>query len=245
MVSAYFSLWHPLFLMHFAGREMSPHVVDVATMRGLLDFITVGCLIELSPAVEYKPYPKSPEEQDEIEAVATRFRMFVRWFGDSYCLLAGSMWINGNYIFRRRLVDFAATICLYTQEHQEERRAANLSYHGPSPGLFRKLVTSHFAESWPELVAPFQLAVENASRRLYYDGPEFLVVPLTKEALIELRSLGYTEELDFSLNPLTTVRADPSLPQPPKTPPSKRDHPSAASSPNKSPSSSRPTKRPC
>jgi hypothetical protein len=101
-------------------------VVDVTTKEGLLDFISVGCLIELYPALEHKPYPISPEEQDETEAISTRFRLFVRWFGDKYCLLAGTEWMNSNYLFRRRLVDFAATVHLYLRQHMQETDIAHL-----------------------------------------------------------------------------------------------------------------------
>jgi len=214
-------------------------------MEGLLDFISVGCLIELSPALDQRQNLGivSTEELDEIEAVSTRFRLFVRWFADKYCLLAGSEWINANYLFRRRLVDFAATISLYLQEHLEATRVAELPFNTINPVIFVKLVISHFSESWPELVLPFQQAMQNASRRLYYDGPEFTLLRLTDNTLKELRSLGFTESSDFSGLPLVAKEPNPGPPPPPKTPPPKRDRPSPMSTPNKSPSTSRPLKR--
>lgn len=225
------------------GRERSPHIVDITTMEGLLDFISVGCLLELSPALDDRhraDYLLTPQEKDEIEAVSTRFRLFIRWYSDKYCLLTGTEWINAQYLFRRRLVDFAATVHRYLHEHMEATRVAQLSFQGPNPVVFSKIIISHFSESWPELVLPFEEAIKNAGPNLYYDGPAFTLMEMTEERMIELTSLGYTESADFSRAPLR-VQQGP-LP-PPRTPPPKRNRPSPESTPNKSPSTSRPAKR--
>jgi hypothetical protein len=85
----------------------------------------------------------------------------------------------------------------------------------------------------------------DASPRLYYTGPDFLLLRLTDEVLVELRSLGFSEQFDFSQQPLVVKGFDDSSSALPKTPPPKRNHSLLASSPNKSPSSSRPAKRNC
>jgi hypothetical protein len=224
-------------LISVAGRERPAHVVDIKTMEGLLDFISVGCLLELSPALDDRHrygYLLTPQEQDKIEAASTRFRLFVRWYGDRYCLLAGTEWINSTYLFWRRLVDFSATVYHYLLEHLRATNIAQLGFQGPNPVVFLKIIISHFSESWPELVSPFQEAMKDPSVKLYYDGPEFTLMWLTDEIMLELTSLGFTENSDFPL----TIQAVP--PAPPRTPLPKRNRPSPESTPKKSPSTTRP-----
>jgi hypothetical protein len=100
-------------------QERLVHVPDISTADSLLDLISVGCLVELSQALDERTFTHRtiPEdEQDEIDAASTRYRLFIRWYAARFVIVMNNEWINAHYIFKHRLVDFGATIVRYAHE---------------------------------------------------------------------------------------------------------------------------------
>ena len=103
------------------GRARPAHIIDVSTKDGLLDMIALGNVIELSRALDqrhYTGYDIDDHEQDEIDAVMTRYRLFIRWYTQNFALLIQKDWISPSYLFKKRLVDFASTVLLYVREQE-------------------------------------------------------------------------------------------------------------------------------
>jgi hypothetical protein len=99
--------------------ERPVHVPDISTADGLLDLISVGCLVELSQALDERTYTKGtiPEDdQDEIDAATTWYCLFIQWYAARFVIVTNNEWINPHYIFKRCLVDFAATMVCYAEE---------------------------------------------------------------------------------------------------------------------------------
>src|SRR2546425_5020047 len=99
-----------------AGIERSPHVPDISIPQCLLDVIVVGNVIELTVALDHQSYSGmmgAGTIEEEQEAANTWYRFFIRWFCKKNCVLIGNHWLNPAYIFKKSLVDFAATILFY------------------------------------------------------------------------------------------------------------------------------------
>jgi hypothetical protein len=287
-------------------QEKPVHVPDISTADGLLDLISVGCLVELSQALDERTYTYgtiAEDEQDEIDAATTRYRLFMRWYAKRFVIIMNNEWINAHYIFKRRLVDFGATMVRYAREQLTDTHAApDLPRHQLTASKMSKLIELHLSSGWPDLVHAFLTAKTNASPRLYYTGPKIELKRLTRHLRLKLKALNYQETHDFSLAPLDTNQmqlaiatalsgsqssddddddgeeaedgdgededegedeeddggdgassplsdispSDSSMrppPQPSTPPRRKRGHPSPASTPSKTPSSSRPNKR--
>jgi hypothetical protein len=268
------------------GQERPVHVPDISTADGLLDLISVGCLVELSQALDECTYTQGTildDEQDEIDAATTRYRLFITWYAARFVIIMNNEWINAHYIFKRRLVDFGATMVRYVREQSTDTHACpDLPRHQLTAAKMAKLIQLHLSSGWSDLLYPFLIAKTDASPYLYYTGPKIELRRLTPLLRLQLRALNYKEQHDFSLaalnasqlqlalrsgslsssdedgededeldddasSPLSDVTpSDSSMRPPPRPstpPPRKRGHPSPASTPSKTPSSSRPKKR--
>ena len=86
------------------GRAQPAHIIDVSTKDGLLDMIALGNVIELSRALDqrhYTGYDIDDHEQDEIDAVMTRYRLFIRWYTQNFALLIQKDWISPSYLLKK------------------------------------------------------------------------------------------------------------------------------------------------
>jgi hypothetical protein len=272
-------------------------------MSGLLDLIAVGCLVELSQALDERNYIMEPipqAELEEIEAATTRYRRFITWFSSRFYLFIEGEHVQGHYIFKRRLVDFAASVVRYVAAQQfDTHKAEMIGPHNLSVKRITHHVKTHFLSGWPELIPPFVEALPSASSRLYYTGPDIKLLRRTPQLRKQLKALQIQVNLDFTgaplagnqlrqavatafsaphtvaeessdeedqaeshegqvedgcgaeeqgaaSSPLSSASSSGMPPPPPPTtpPPRKRSRPSPASTPSKTPSSSRPMKRP-
>jgi hypothetical protein len=232
----------------------------------------LGCLLELSPALDERLYVGmeiSEDEQDEIDATATRFRLFMRWYSERFLVIMGHTWVNASYIFKRHLVDFACTMYRYIQEQMADSHKAGVPRHSLTDVSFEKRVSSHLTNNWPDLVDRFQKSKHEASPFLRHTGPDFKLVRNVKGMSARFKMLYIQEKSDYpgaplavtflhlqdppasstASSPLPSLSSSPPSPAPmdlqPSTPPRKRTRgsESAASTPNKTPSTSRPPKK--
>jgi hypothetical protein len=187
-------------------QERPVHVPDISTVDGLLDLISVGCLVELTQALDERTYTHRtiPEdERDEIDAATTRYRLFMRWYAERFCIVMNNEWINAHYIFKRRLVDFGATMVRYAREQLTDTHAAPaLPLHQLTASKMAKLIQLHLSSGWPDVVHAFLTAKTNARPHLYYTGPKIELKRLTRHLRLTLKALHYQENHDFSLAPL-------------------------------------------
>jgi hypothetical protein len=180
-----------------------------------LDLISVGCLVELSQALDERTYTYRTipdDEQDEIDAATTWYRLYMRWYAKRFVIFMDNEWINAHYIFKRRLVDFGATMVRYTQEQATDTHAApDLPRHQLTASRMAKLIELHLSSGWPDLLYAFLIAKSNAGPHLYYTGPKIELKRLTRRLQLKLRALNYQENHDFSLAPLEANQLQLSL----------------------------------
>ena len=179
--------------------------MDVSTIDGLLDFITVGCYVEFSQALDERTYTGgtiSHDEIEEIEAATTRYRRFIAWFGHRFYLVINKEWLNPQYLFKRRLIDFAATMVLYVQEQMGDTHLAEVPKHTLTDKRIHAYMEMHLTTAYPDVIPAFNAACESPSRRLYYSGPTIELRRKDKNYHLLVKSLQYREDHDFSGGPV-------------------------------------------
>ena len=239
---------------NLTGQSPPVHVIDISTVDGLLDLISVGNMIELSRALDdgnYTGEPMDADEEDEIDATITRYRMFMRWFARRFSVVFGKEWVNATYVFKKRLVDFAASVLLYVTE-QQPHALRTFPDHELTAGAMRKHLTKHFSTHWREMLPYWRLQQGKASIFLSGPFPTMQIVERTKEKERQFAALGLTFKSEFSeakiYLDLSSATMSSAGSRPPESShavagpskPSKRGPPSPTKS---SPSSSRPTKQ--
>jgi hypothetical protein len=222
--------------------QMPLHVIDVTCSDGLLDIIALGNIVEFTLALDSRFYNDTEideEEQLEIEATMARYRSFMRWFSKTFGLLMDGHWINPSYIFKRRLVAFAASVCAYYgMENPTTKRL-----DGINSIRVKKMFCQHLQKCWGDLIPTYDMYLAAPSAFLYHTGPPIRIVRKTHLHLLAANVLGKTEDIDYArvpIYPTVAVAATPT--QPPAAPGApKRAHiPSGSQT---SPSSMKVTKR--
>jgi hypothetical protein len=176
------------------------HVVDISTVDGLLDLISMGNMVELSRALDdgnYTGDPMDEEEEDEIDAAITRYRMFMRWYALKFSVVIGKEWVNAWYVFKKRLVDFAATVLLYVSE-QEPLALKITGDHELTARAMRKHLTKHFSLSWRELMPYWRSQQGKASIFLSDSFSDMRIVERTDQRRRQFAALGMTFKSEFS-----------------------------------------------
>jgi hypothetical protein len=179
--------------------------MDVSTIDGLFDLITVGCYIELSQAFDERTYINQvipDDEMEEIEAATTRYRRFITWFSHRFYLVIDNEWVNPQYLFKRRLIDLAATVVLYVKQESANTHLADVPGHTLTDKRILALIQVHLASGYPDLIPTFMAACTSPSRRMYYTGPAIKLKRKDDRYHLYARSLQYQENHDFAGAPL-------------------------------------------
>lgn len=197
--------------------------MDVSKVNGLLDIIAIGNIIEFAVALDYRTY-QGPQPQDteylERDAAMTRYRTFITWFSDRYGLIIDGSWVNPSYLFKRRLICFAATLLDYfTREHLTVQQYDKLK--GINPDAVKRVVRHHIQTSWADLLPAFDKLVHEPSSFLYHNGPPIRIIRKTPFRLAEENLMDRTEALDFDSTPLYNTAQEDLLPE---YPAEKRSH---------------------
>lgn len=199
---------------------MPVHVIDVTSTEGLLDIIALGNIIEFALALDLRSYDNTvidPDEELEIEATMARYRSFIRWFSQTFGLLMDGHWINPTYLFKRRLVSFAASVCVYfAMEHSTTQRQSHLA--GINPARVKKMFRQHLQKCWPDLIPTFNILLDSPSSFLYHTGPTVRIVRKTHLHLLAANLVGKREDIDYARAPIyPTVSATATTTQPTAT----------------------------
>lgn len=187
------------------GMQNPVHVINVTEIEGLQDIIALGNLIEFASALDLRTYENiilDEEEQLEIEIAMTRYRTFGRWFSRNFGLLIEGTWVAASYLFKRRLISFAATTCVYfAKEHSTTQRQSELK--GITPSLVKSHFRRHIRLCWPDLLPLFEHLLDNPSSFLYHTGPSIRVFRKTELNLLNENLADKTEEKDYSPAPIS------------------------------------------
>ena len=196
---------HELTLLISSGLEMPAHVVNIMQVDGLFDMIALGNIIEFGTVLDHRTYDQEADVSDDVylerEAAMTHYRTLIHWFADRYGLLMNDTWLDASYIFKRRLVDFAATLCNYfTKKHPTIQRESKLD--GITPAKVRRTISNHLQISWPDLLPAFYNLSKSPSPFLYYTGPAFRIIRKTPFRLEQEKLLTRKQDLDYDAFPI-------------------------------------------
>jgi hypothetical protein len=205
-VSCLFWLARIFILTPLLATERPPHIIDVTCQEGLLDMISLGCLIEFSRALDHRMYavPEQsiPEDEgDEIDAAQSRYRRFILWYQDQFFIVINGQHINPAYIFQRRLLDFASTLLLYVQQQETDFHTATPDEHTLTEDSLMVQLHDHISSGWDHLTDAFLELKKYPSPRLYYDGPT-----------IEIRAWPHDWKRRFDALGLLEINELPSAP---------------------------------
>jgi hypothetical protein len=194
-------------LKPFVASKRSPHVIDVTCQDGLLDMISLGCLIEFSIALDSRLYADPEEsipddERDEIDATQARYRRFITWYQDRFFLVIEGQYINPAYIFHRRLLDFASTLILYVRSQRRDFHRAAVDKHNLTEDSLTKHLVTQINLAWPDLKEAFFEIRKSPNHRLYYDGPAFEIRVRPQDWKERFAALGLVERNEWSQAPL-------------------------------------------
>jgi hypothetical protein len=151
-------------------------------------------------------------------------------------------WICPSYLFKRRLVSFAASVCAYfTDEHLNTQRQSCLP--GISPMQVNKMFRQHLQRCWPDLIPVFDQLLASPSAFLYHTGPTIRIVRKTDLQLLAANLLGKAPDMDYARARIFLPAPEPpTITEPPTAPAAhKRSHIATGSA--TSPSSKHVTKR--
>ena len=152
----------------------------------------MGNLIELSQALDertYAGYKINDTELNEIDAAMTRYRLFMRWYARNYAVVIDKEWVNATYVFKKRLVDFAATVLLYVTEQEHLALKVDTDHH-LTPSTMKKHLTKHITSHWRDLVPYWQLQQGRASSFLSDKFTGMTIVERNAEKQKQIDALG-------------------------------------------------------
>ena len=209
------------------GLEMPAHVINITQVEGLFDVIALGNIIEFGTVLDHRTYDLEADVSDDVylerEGAMTHYRTLIHWFADRYGLLMNNTWLDATYIFKRRLIDFAATLCHYfSKQHSTVQRESRLD--GITPSKVRRTISNHLQISWPAILPAFYRLSKSPSPFLYYTSPAFRIIRKTPFRLEQENLSNRMQELDYEAFPIYVAIEPPQEALQAKHPAEKRTH---------------------
>ncbi len=140
-----------------------------------------------------------------------RYRSFIAWYCKRFGLLIAGDWVTPAYLFKFRLVNFAATVCGYfTQEHPTTQRESELKRI--TPLLVKRMFRRHLQPCWTDLTSTFDRLLADPSPFLYHTTPLFRIIRKTNLVLLKENLADRTENREFHGAPIYSPADSPPLP---------------------------------
>jgi hypothetical protein len=198
--------------------ETPLHIIDVTTIDGLMDMIALGNIIEFAVALDMRTYNPTivldTVERHEQEAAMAHYRTLVRWFGRNYGLLIDDSWVNGTYIFKRRLISFAASVGAYF-DHQHSITQRQDPLKGITLAKVKQLLRRNIELNWTDLLPGFDSLTP--SHFLYHISHPFCLIRKTPLNLLKEKLMDCREDRQYAGAPiyLSVSAAPPPVPDHP------------------------------
>jgi hypothetical protein len=140
--------------------------------------IALGNIIELTRALDHRTYSNEhvnlEEAQEQVTAIS-RYHTFIGWYSQNFCLIMQGQWFNPGYLFRRRLVDFAASVCNYFHSEYKQMDKED-RVKGLTPAHLSNVILDHLQTNWLAMEPAIKAAFHQPSPFLYYTSPSFTLV---------------------------------------------------------------------
>jgi hypothetical protein len=198
------------------------HIPDISTVEGLTDLMALGNVLELAQVLDRRTYQKGIinwQEQEEMAMARWRYRLLQNFFAKFFVVFANELPIHTMSVFRRSLVEFAASIIHYKRETALTAPKTT----GCTPATVEAKVFAYFESNFPELLPVLRkllartvysfawsgpnLRVERRSRRVIGRRPEFnfddlmlyegLDLPQTEPGPSTSRQAQLDDEIEF------------------------------------------------
>jgi hypothetical protein len=179
-------MWH----IHYVQQPSldptgNPHLPDLSTLNGLMDFISIGNILECTVVLEPRSYLRrdiSPLEREEMASARRWYRTIQMNFAAKYVISVDGKSILPFMVFQRSLVEFAAAIQVYKEDRENDPKFATVkSFEGCTAASVGTKLVMMFQTNYPELLPRFQQLVRERFSFLYWTGPSLTIRPRTAD----------------------------------------------------------------
>jgi hypothetical protein len=154
------------------------HTPDVSTPEGLLNFTMLGCMMEFGRVLDRRTYTErgiSKKETAEIIASRQWFRTTQPKIASTSVIFVGNRATNAASIFKRVLVELAASVITYKRE-----------LDAPNDALFTERalmdeMEKFFRANYKELLPCFLELVKNEHKFLSWSGDAISITKRTSQ----------------------------------------------------------------
>jgi hypothetical protein len=184
MLRCMMAMWH----IHYIQQPSlvptgNPHVPDLSTLNGLMDFISVGNILELSIVLDPRFYlcrDPSPLEREEMASARQWYRTIQMDFATKHVISVDGKSISPFMIFQRSLVEFTAAIQVYKEDRENDPKfAKQRTFEGCTAASVGTKMYQFFKSNYPELVPRLQQLIQARFPFLYWTGPSLTIRPRT------------------------------------------------------------------
>jgi hypothetical protein len=150
------------------------HTPDVSTPIGLQDFMALGNMMELGRVLDRRTYTeKGINKKEGAEMIASRlwYRGFQTTYACKYRTSVGGRPTNPASIFKRSLVEFAASVVTYKRELDTDDDQRFF------PVALEKEMKKFFRINYPELVVCYEKLVSDGHKYLSWSGDIIHITP--------------------------------------------------------------------
>lgn len=150
------------------------HAPDICTVAGLMDFMTLGKLLECSQVLDRRSYESGLNGQDQSEIATSRwrFRRLLAEFSCRWTLTVGDTIVSPWSVFIRLLVEFAAAIVVYKNNNASSTERTKT---GLTKDTLRQKMVDLLTANYPELLPCFHRLVAEKYQFFYWTGPSISI----------------------------------------------------------------------
>jgi hypothetical protein len=180
-----FAYWYQFYVDSYQSSG-NAHIPDIREHHRLMDLVYVGNILELTPFLDRRVAPQTPEATEEMQMAMLQYRHFQREFAAAYHINAGSRAIRPESVFNRSLVEFASAIIDYI----------NVKIEPPFRAARIDSIMDKFKLEFSHLVPVLKASIIKRNSRFEWGGPHLHITPRTDTATV-VEYWGF-EDMDLS-----------------------------------------------
>lgn len=180
------------------------HTPNICTVSGLMEFMTLGKLLECSQILDRRAYNPLGIHGGDLHEIATsrwRFRRILAEFANHWITTVGDKIVAPWSLFLRMLVEFAAAIVVYKRNTapKTERKKTGCT----KDALWQKMV-DFFSANYPEVLPHLHKLVADKFQFFYWTGP---AIGITSREVDDEMPLDFDDKLIFPPSEMNAEQA--------------------------------------
>jgi hypothetical protein len=167
----------------------------------------------------YYPAETPQALENEIASAEFHFLALIQYFCDHYITVLDGVVIDGWYIVKRMLAEFAAAVVVFSQQIDEFQRGdVDMDIDGEEadvipPSKVKVKVDDIIARSYPEVMAYYLNCVATCHKRFTWTGPPVTIFPRSEAwDLAKGVIISGLEKPDHQMHPIFMTNTAPSAP---------------------------------